>query len=71
MKSEDPHEFKDEESITANLRLRSLSPQGRFFLGAFMFIPRVWRGPVAIIVILIVAYVLVRVGPTAVKWVSQ
>jgi hypothetical protein len=63
--------FSDDESITANLRLRSVSPGGRTLLGFFVFIPPIWRGPVAIVTIVVLAYLLVKVGPAAFHWVKQ
>lgn len=47
--NEDEDRFSEDERITANLRLRSVSPTGRTLLGFFAFIPPAWRGPVAII----------------------
>jgi hypothetical protein len=41
-------QFSQDERITANLRLRSISPGGRFFLGMFAFVPPVWRGPIVL-----------------------
>lgn len=63
--------FTEEERITANLRLRSISPGSRFLLGALAFISRSWRGPVVIVTILVLAYLIVRVGPQVVQWVRQ
>lgn len=63
-------DFSEEERITANLRLRSVSPGSRTLLGFFWGIPASWRGPVAIVAILVLAYLLVKVGPAAFNWVK-
>lgn len=63
--------FTEEERTTANLRLRSVSPGQRTFLGFFAFIPRQWRGPVAIVLVLTFAYVLLTAGPAVIAWLHQ
>lgn len=63
--------FSEEERTTANLRLRSVSPGQRTFLGFFAFIPRAWRGPVAIVLVLTFAYVLLKAGPHVIEWLRQ
>lgn len=70
-KPDDDDRFTDEERITANLRLRSVSPAGRTLLGFFAFIPPAWRGPVAIVAIVLITYVIVRGGPAAFQWLKQ
>lgn len=67
----DDEGFSDEERITANLRLRSVSPAGRTMLGFFIFIPPPWRGPVIIVAISLLTYLLVKAGPAAIQWVRQ
>lgn len=54
MPNEEPDDYKDrfseDERITENLRLRSISPQGRFLFGMFALIPPMWRGPIVLVV---------------------
>lgn len=64
-------DFTDEERTTANLRLRSVSPGQRTFLGFFAFIPRAWRGPVAIVLVLTVAFIILKAGPSLFQWLHQ
>lgn len=71
MNDSEDDKFSEEERITANLRLRSVSPGGRTLLGFFVFIPPVWRGPVAIVVVLVVAYLVAKIGPAAFHWVKE
>ena len=59
--------FSDEEVITKNLRFRSLPAAQRTILGLFVFIPPKWRGPVAIVAILVIAILLYKL-PGFVSW---
>lgn len=52
----DSDQFSEDERITANLRLQSISPNGRFFLGMFSFVPPPWRGPIILAVLGLLAY---------------
>jgi hypothetical protein len=61
--------FSKEESITANLRLRSVSPMSRTLLGFFAFIPSLWRGPVAIVIIIILGFLALKI-PALIDWVK-
>lgn len=63
--------FTEQERITANLRLRSISPGSRFLLGALAFVSPRWRGPVVIVCILVIGYLVLRVGPELVKWIKN
>lgn len=64
-------DFTEEERTTANLRLRSVSPGQRTFLGFFAFIPRGWRGPVAIVLVLTTAFIVLKAGPALFQWLRQ
>lgn len=64
----DDDDFTDEERTTANLRLQSVSPAGRTLLGFFAFIPPAWRGPVAIVALCLIAYLILKGGPPAISW---
>lgn len=63
--------FTEHERITANLRLRSVSPASRTLLGLFAFIPPAWRGPVAIVALLLISYLAIHFGPGAFKWIHS
>jgi hypothetical protein len=59
--------FTEEERITANLRLRSVSPTSRTLLGLFAFVPPPWRGPLALVVVLVLALLAYKL-PAFVSW---
>ncbi len=72
----DPDDYEDErdrftqdERITANLRLRSISPGGRFLLGALAFIPPPWRGPIALVAIAVAGFLAAHMIPELVSWI--
>ena len=68
MAEDDDDRFTEDERTTANaLRLQSISPTGRTLLGFFAFIPPKWRGPVAIIALLIFGYLALKL-PSLVDW---
>jgi hypothetical protein len=75
MGSENPNDdsdrFGEDERITANLRLRSVSPTGRTLLGFFAMIPAAWRGVVAIFFGALIGYLVFRIGPELIKWIQN
>ncbi len=60
--------FTEEERITANLRLRSVSPTSRTLLGLFAFVPPPWRGPLALVVVIVLALLTYKL-PSFVNWI--
>lgn len=71
MSDSDGPRFEKEERVTANLRLRSISPRGRFLLGVLAFIPRAWRGPVAIVTLGLLGYLAIKAGPLLLHWIAD
>ncbi len=68
----DPGErFSDEERITANLRLQSINPVGRTFLGVLALIPPNWRGPVVMVFMAIIGFLVGSKAPAFVKWLEN
>ena len=67
--NDEEEHFSEEERITANLRIRSVSPTQRTLLAFFAFIPPKWRGPVAILTVLIIGLLLLK-APSFVDWVK-
>ena len=69
MSDSDGPKFDADERVTANLRLRSISPRGRFLLGAFAFIPHKWRGPIALGILALIGYLAIMLGPALFRWI--
>lgn len=63
--------FTSEERITANLRLRSIAPAYRAFLGMLAFIPAGWRGPLACLIFAILGFLAAQVTPQLVEWIRS
>lgn len=63
--------FTEDERITANLRLRSVSPVGRTVLAFFAFIPPHWRGPVALVVCCILGYLASQATPALIHYLQK
>lgn len=61
--------FTKEERITANLRLRSVSPLSRTLLGFFAFVPSKWRGALAIVVVILIFLAALKI-PALIDWVK-
>lgn len=69
--NDDSGQFSEEERITANLRLRSIPAANRTVIGLFVFIPPPWRGPVAIVVLILIGFLLFKVSiPGLIAWVK-
>ncbi len=68
----DPGErFSDEERITANLRLQSVNPVGRTFLGVFALVPPGWRGPVLLALFALVGFLVGTKAPAFIHWLEK
>ena len=68
MGSDDDNRFTEDERITQNLRLRSISPAGRTFLAFFAFVPPRWRGPLAILLCGIIGFLASQSGTKIIDW---
>jgi|SRR6478752_4933476 len=60
--------FTSEERITSSLRLRSIAPVYRAFIGFIAFIPSAWRGPIAALLFVILGFLASQVTPQIVEW---
>lgn len=63
--------FSDEERITANLRLQSINPLGRTFLGVIALVPPSWRGPVLMFAMAIIGFLMGVKAPALIKWLES
>ncbi len=63
--------FTDEERITQNLRLRSIAPVYRAFIGIIAFLPPAWRGPMACLVFAIIGFLAARMAPQLASWIAS
>lgn len=63
--------FTETERITANLRLRSIAPVYRAFIGVLAFIPPNWRGPVFCFVFAILGFLAAKAGPQLIEWIRS
>ncbi len=63
--------FSDEERITANLRLQSISPIGRTVLGIIALVPPNWRGPVLMALMTLIGFLVGSKAPALIHWLEN